>query len=74
VAGLALVLYTVFHPGLRRARVAREAEETPEPAQATTEVRAAVLSPERQLAAAVDRRRRRARRRHAARRAPRRPG
>jgi UDP-GlcNAc:undecaprenyl-phosphate GlcNAc-1-phosphate transferase len=73
-AGLALVLYTVFHPGLRRARVAREPEETPEPAPATTEVRAAVPSPERQLAAAVDRRRRRARRRHAQRRTPRRPG
>jgi UDP-GlcNAc:undecaprenyl-phosphate GlcNAc-1-phosphate transferase len=75
VAGLALVLYTVFHPGLRRARGAKASEEeVPEAPAPAAQAPAAVPSPERQLAQAVDRRRRRARRRHAARRAPRRPG
>jgi UDP-GlcNAc:undecaprenyl-phosphate/decaprenyl-phosphate GlcNAc-1-phosphate transferase len=75
---LALMLYTVFHPGLRRTRdmVDTAADETTELAIAGPEDETAPLpvpSPERQLAAAVDRRRRRTRRRHAQHRTPRRP-
>jgi UDP-GlcNAc:undecaprenyl-phosphate GlcNAc-1-phosphate transferase len=77
VAALALLLLTIFLPGLGRFRPSREPEPQPaseaEPAEAPT-VQMAVQSPERQLAATVDRRRRRSRRRHAQRRTPRRPG
>ena len=88
VAALALLLLTIFLPGLVRGRPPQETQEsqdTPETAQDTTEpelpmpaeaptVTMAVPSPEKQLAATVDRRRRRSRRRHAQRRTPRRPG
>ncbi|MGH9119496.1 MAG: glycosyltransferase family 4 protein [Acidimicrobiales bacterium] len=83
VAALALLLLTIFLPGLRRGRPPRDGEradaaesDTTElelPAEAPT-VTMAVPSPEQQLAATVDRRRRRSRRRHAQRRTPRRPG
>jgi UDP-GlcNAc:undecaprenyl-phosphate GlcNAc-1-phosphate transferase len=75
VAALALLLLTIFLPGLGRIRPGREQEPAAvaEPAETPT-VQMSVPSPERQLAATVDRRRRRARRRHAQRRTPRRPG
>lgn len=86
VAALALLLLTIFLPGLGRSRPPKEAAEAVEPgttgadtaelglpSEAPT-VPIAVQSPERQLAATVDRRRRRTRRRHAQRRTPRRPG
>jgi UDP-GlcNAc:undecaprenyl-phosphate GlcNAc-1-phosphate transferase len=75
VAALALLLLTIFLPGLGRIRPGRETEPAvvAEPADTPT-VQMAVPSPERQLAATVDRRRRRSRRRHAQRRTPRRPG
>ena len=77
VAALALLLLTVFLPGLGRTRATRQAEaETAEltlPGEAPT-IPMPVPSPERQLAATVDRRRRRTRRRHAVRRTPRRRG
>jgi UDP-GlcNAc:undecaprenyl-phosphate GlcNAc-1-phosphate transferase len=79
LVALALMLYTVFHPGLRRTR-----DEVSEPVPAAVGAGPdeptvpmpvpPVPSPERQAAAAVDRRRRRTRRRHAQRRTPRRPG
>lgn len=78
VASLALLLYTVFHPGRRRVRDSTDAGEI-EPAEPLgvgaeePTVPMAIPSPEQQLAAAVDRRRRRNRRRHAQRRTPRRP-
>jgi UDP-GlcNAc:undecaprenyl-phosphate/decaprenyl-phosphate GlcNAc-1-phosphate transferase len=71
VAALALLLYTVFHPGRWRPREAEEPMAAPiGPEDAT--VKMAIPSPEQQLAAAVDRRRRRNRRRPAHRRSPRR--
>ncbi|MGH9244264.1 MAG: glycosyltransferase family 4 protein [Acidimicrobiales bacterium] len=79
VAGLALMLYTIFHPGARRVKDAEaETEELTEPdpvAAAEPTKPMPIPSPEQQVAATVDRRRRRSRRRHAAhrRRTPRRP-